>query len=139
MFQLLTSAADITRLLSSENAIVFVFAAWSGPSRKSRKTVSDACEIIQRKTPALELSIAELDFTKQEGEIWDWTETWLSRQDNVNVGTFLYSGAGSVVWIRDRLIVDSVVNADKTGVDELVDRSLIAFGGCPQMTDGFST
>jgi hypothetical protein len=121
------SVVEFDKGLNRPKVILFAFAAWSGPAYQSRQTVDTTFKHLQRTFPMLDISLLEIDLTEQEGEIWDRTGTWLTTKNNVDADTFMYSGAGSVAWIRDGNIVDSVVNAHHTGAAALVDRSVRAF------------
>jgi hypothetical protein len=127
MIERLNSVADFDRSLMSANLILFAFAAWSGPCYRSRTTMTDAFDQLRRSSTLLDVSIAELDFTDQSGNTWNRVAAWLSSQNNIDTTSYMYSGAGSVAWVRDGSVVDSVVNAHHTGTAELIDRSILAF------------
>lgn len=127
MIERLNSVAEFDGSLTNTNLILFAFAAWSGPSHQSRGAITDAFAQLQRSVPTLEISIAEIDFTGQSGDIWDRVAAWLALQNNIDLASYMYSGAGSVAWARDGNVVDSVVNAHHTGTTGLVDRSVHAF------------
>lgn len=130
MIERLNSIADFDQSLTHPNVILFAFAAWSGPAHQSRDAVIRAWDQLQRDSSTLGISIYEIDFTEQNGELWDRVATWLVSQTNIDRGSYMYSGAGSVAWIRDGNVVDSIVNTHHTGTDELVDRSVHAFPDC---------
>jgi hypothetical protein len=127
MFERLDSVADFDRSLLSANLILFAFAAWSGQSHQSRSTMTDAIGRLRRSSPSLEVWLAEIDLTDQGGDIWDRVASWLASQLSIDATSFMYSGAGSVAWVHNGSVVDSVVNAHQTGITELVDRSILAF------------
>ena len=127
MIERLSSVADFDRSLTNTNLILFEFAAWSGPSHQSRGVVTDAFAQLRRSAPTLDISIVEIDVTEQSGDIWDRVTAWLTDQNNVDPTTYMYSGAGSVAWVRDGNVVDSIVNAHHTGTAGIVDRSVHAF------------
>ena len=126
MIERLNSVADFDQSLTNPNLILFAFAAWSGPSHQSRDAINGAYTQIRRAFPKLEISIYEIDFTDQSGEIWDRVAAWLASQSNIDP-SYMDSGAGSVAWVRDGNVVDSVVNAHHTGTAALIDLSVHAF------------
>ena len=98
-----------------------------GASHQSCCGIPDAFARLRRTSPLLDISICELDFTEQTSDLWNHVETCLPLQLTVDATSYMYSGAGCVAWIRDGLVVDSVVNAHHTGMAELVQRSILAF------------
>ncbi len=127
MIERLNSVADFDRSLMNANLILFAFAAWSGPCRQSLTTITAAYDRLCQSSLLLNVSIAQIDFTEQSGDMWNRVAAWLSSQNNIDTSSYMYSGAGSVEWVRDGSVVDSVVNAYHTGTAELVDRSVLAF------------
>ena len=100
MIERLSSVTDFDQSLTHSNVIFFAFAAWSGPARQSRDTINGAVTKLRRDFPVPAVSIFEVDFTEQRGEMWDRATVWLASQSNIDAASYMYSGAGSVAWIR---------------------------------------
>ncbi len=80
MIERLNSVADFDRSLMSANLILFAFAAWSGPCRQSRTSITAAYDRLCQSSPLLDVSIAQIDFTEQSGDMWNRVAAWLSSQ-----------------------------------------------------------
>ena len=76
MIERLNSIPDFDQSLTTPNVILFAFAAWSGPAHQSRDAIIRAWDQLQRDSLTLGISIYEIDFTEQNGELWDRVAAW---------------------------------------------------------------
>ncbi len=92
MIERLNSVADFDRSLMNANLILFAFAAWSGPCRQSLTTITAAYDRLCQSSLLLNVSIAQIDFTEQSGDMWNRVAAWLSSQNNIDTSSYMYSG-----------------------------------------------
>jgi len=61
--------------------------------------------------------------------LWQALDDWLGNQlgDQQNIGRPLQSGYGSLIWVKDGRVVDSLGYPANEDADELFARTLIAF------------
>ncbi len=120
--------AQLDALLSQPRAVVVLWVDWAIHARRSADSAEQMIARWNREHPDASVDLSQIDLSEQAGEIWDAAGDWLSSQKVADVGVLMYSGAGSILWMRSGHLVRYVLNGNSKTVDELLELMNESFG-----------
>ena len=156
MLQTISQAEDVALIEECEQAVVLLFANWSGPCLMGRNHLLEAASRLTEEQPAAAAKVRwfEIDVSQQNGALWERCRLWLRRQqlgpesrpedsilsrirkwwqrERLDHSGLMGSGSGPILWCRSGNVVRYRCSAAGVAAGELLEDLHLAF----QATDG---
>lgn len=130
--QRIESTADLDKLRDQERAVVFLWVNWAIHALHSANIAERMIAEWNREHPNADIDLLQIDVSEQSGDIWDAVAVWFESQHIPDVGSLMYGGAGSIIWVRSGTIMQYVINANTETLDGLLALMSQSFG-TPEM------
>ena len=127
--QTILSPAEFANLIASGNVIIHVDTDWSIQAAASRPIVKRLQSRMAVDPRCSTIRWRRFECYDPSTLLWQALDDWLGNQlgDQQSVGRPVQSGYGSLIWVKDGRVVDSLAYSANEDADELFARTLIAF------------
>lgn len=97
--------SEFEDLLQQPNAILFLYAEWSGVCMQSADVLEEFIYRWHRKNPQLNIVFSKIDVSEKTDLMWKLVANWLTDNQFTNADLFTSNGNGPLIWIQSGKIV----------------------------------